>query len=125
MAYLVNNDDLTIYALPALMDLFDCSGRCLVVVRVGGVRELAHRCSVLSGSRAGHQNGRDYCGSGANARRGSMVYHAVGKILPNVRWPADRRFLSAHGYTTILLGTLGFFGLGLAAQRAPIGIHDQ
>ena len=42
------------------------------------------------------------------------------EILPNARGPLIVDFCLRIGYTTILLGTLGFFGLGVR-PKAPTG----
>ena len=43
------------------------------------------------------------------------------EILPNVRGPLIVDFCLRFGYTTILLGTLGFFGLGLESASPDWG----
>jgi peptide/nickel transport system permease protein len=43
------------------------------------------------------------------------------EILPNVRGPLLVDFCLRIGYTTILLGTLGFFGLGLSPESPDWG----
>jgi len=43
------------------------------------------------------------------------------EILPNARGPLIVDFCLRIGYTTILLGTLGFFGLGLASESPDWG----
>jgi peptide/nickel transport system permease protein len=47
------------------------------------------------------------------------------EILPNARGPLIVDFCLRIGYTTILLGTLGFFGLGLPPESPDWGIDDQ
>jgi hypothetical protein len=41
------------------------------------------------------------------------------------RGPLIVDFCLRIGYTTILLGTLGFFGLGLPPDSPDLGDHDQ
>jgi len=43
------------------------------------------------------------------------------EILPNARGPLIVDFCLRIGYTTILLGTLGFFGLGLSSESPDWG----
>jgi len=43
------------------------------------------------------------------------------EILPNARGPLIVDFCLRIGYTTILLGTLGFFGLGLPPESPDWG----
>ena len=49
-----------------------------------------------------------------------MVHDDVGDPAQRPR-AADRRFLPRIGYTTILLGTLGFFGLGVSPESPDWG----
>ncbi len=55
---------------------------------------------------------RDYVGA-AQTRGEGAWYIMLWEILPNVRGPLIVDFCLRIGYVTILLGTLGFFGLGL------------
>ena len=48
-------------------------------------------------------------------------YIMLWEILPNARGPLIVDFCLRIGYTTILLGTLGFFGLGLSKAKARTG----
>ena len=43
------------------------------------------------------------------------------EILPNARGPLIVDFCLRIGYTTVLLGTLGFFGLGLESESPDWG----
>ena len=94
-------------------------GVCVGGVRVGGLRELAHRVPDRARPRAGYQNPR-LCGRRPNPWRRPVVHHVVGNPAQRP-WPADRGFLLRIGYTTILLGTLGFFGLGLESESPDWG----
>ena len=62
---------------------------------------------------------RDYV-SAAQTRGERPWYIMLWEILPNARGPLIVDFCLRIGYTTILLGTLGFFGLGLS-PKAPTG----
>jgi peptide/nickel transport system permease protein len=46
------------------------------------------------------------------------------EILPNARGPLIVDACLRIGYTTILLGTLGFFGLGVSPEPR-LGLDDQ
>ncbi len=56
---------------------------------------------------------RDYVAA-AQTRGEGPWYIMLWEILPNARGPLIVDFCLRIGYTTILLGTLGFFGLGLS-----------
>lgn len=58
---------------------------------------------------------RDYVAA-AQTRGEGPWYIMLWEILPNARGPLIVDFCLRIGYTTILLGTLGFFGLGLAPE---------
>lgn len=63
---------------------------------------------------------RDYV-SAAQTRGESSAYIMLWEILPNARGPLIVDFCLRIGYTTILLGTLGFFGLGVAPESPDWG----
>lgn len=63
---------------------------------------------------------RDYVAA-AQTRGESSWYIMLWEILPNVRGPLIVDFCLRIGYTTILLGTLGFFGLGLPPESPDWG----
>jgi peptide/nickel transport system permease protein len=63
---------------------------------------------------------REYI-SAAQTRGESPWYIMLWEILPNVRGPLIVDTCLRIGYTTILLGTLGFFGLGLASESPDWG----
>lgn len=63
---------------------------------------------------------RDYVAA-AQTRGESPWYIMLWEILPNVRGPLIVDFCLRIGYTTILLGTLGFFGLGLPPESPDWG----
>ena len=60
------------------------------------------------------------CRGGADPRRRALVHHDLGDPAERPR-AADRRCLPRIGYTTILLGTLGFFGLGVSPESPDWG----
>ncbi|MEL6743848.1 MAG: ABC transporter permease, partial [Pseudomonadota bacterium] len=64
---------------------------------------------------------RDYVAA-AQTRGESPWYIMLWEILPNVRGPLIVDFCLRIGYTTILLGTLGFFGLGVSPESPDWGM---
>jgi len=105
--------------LPAALDLFNIPPGILVVfvsvvfvspptdVRI--VRGLTLDLST-----------RDYVAA-AQTRGEGPWYIMLWEILPNARGPLIVDFCLRIGYTTILLGTLGFFGLGLPPESPDWG----
>jgi peptide/nickel transport system permease protein len=63
---------------------------------------------------------RDYIAAGQTRGEGSW-YIMLWEILPNARGPLIVDFCLRIGYTTILLGTLGFFGLGVSPDSPDWG----
>lgn len=63
---------------------------------------------------------RDYVAA-AQTRGEGAWYIMLWEILPNARGPLIVDFCLRIGYTTILLGTLGFFGLGLSPESPDWG----
>lgn len=63
---------------------------------------------------------RDYVAA-AQTRGEGPWYVMLWEILPNARGPLIVDFCLRIGYTTILLGTLGFFGLGLEPESPDWG----
>jgi peptide/nickel transport system permease protein len=63
---------------------------------------------------------RDYVAA-AQTRGESAWYIMLWEILPNARGPLIVDFCLRIGYTTILLGTLGFFGLGVSPESPNWG----
>lgn len=63
---------------------------------------------------------RDYVAA-AQTRGERQWYIMLWEILPNARGPLIVDFCLRVGYTTILLGTLGFFGLGLSPESPDWG----
>ena len=63
---------------------------------------------------------RDYI-SAAQTRGESPWYIMLWEILPNARGPLIVDTCLRIGYTTILLGTLGFFGLGMGPESPDWG----
>ena len=63
---------------------------------------------------------RDYVAAGQTRGEGPW-YIMLWEILPNARGPLIVDFCLRIGYTSILLGTLGFFGLGVAPDSPDWG----
>jgi len=64
---------------------------------------------------------RDYVAA-AQTRGERPWYIMLWEILPNARGPVIVDFSLRIGYTTILLGTLGFFGIGLGSESPDWGL---
>lgn len=64
---------------------------------------------------------RDYVAA-AQTRGENPWYIMLWEILPNARGPLIVDFSLRIGYTTILLGTLGFFGLGVSPESPDWGM---
>ena len=64
---------------------------------------------------------RDYVAA-AQTRGERPWYIMLWEILPNARGPIIVDFCLRIGYTTILLGTLGFFGLGVSPESPDWGM---
>jgi peptide/nickel transport system permease protein len=63
---------------------------------------------------------RDYVAA-AQTRGEAPWYIMLWEILPNARGPLIVDACLRIGYTTILLGTLGFFGLGMGSESPDWG----
>jgi peptide/nickel transport system permease protein len=63
---------------------------------------------------------RDYVAA-AQTRGENPWYIMVWEVLPNARGPLIVDACLRIGYTTILLGTLGFFGLGMPPESPDWG----
>ncbi|MEL6582930.1 MAG: ABC transporter permease [Pseudomonadota bacterium] len=64
---------------------------------------------------------RDYVAA-AQTRGEKPAYIMLWEILPNARGPLIVDLCLRIGYTTILLGTLGFFGLGVSPESPDWGL---
>jgi len=117
--YLVNNEDFAIPALPKILDLFDVSGGILVVF-VSVVFVNSPTVFRIVRGLAMDIKTRDYVAA-AQTRGEGAWYIMLWEILPNARGPLIVDFCLRIGYTTILLGTLGFFGLGLPPESPDWG----
>ncbi|WP_322889096.1 MULTISPECIES: ABC transporter permease [unclassified Yoonia] len=103
--------------LPAWMDLFDIS---VLVVFVSVVFVNAPTVFRIVRGLTLDLRTRDYVAA-AQTRGERAWYIMLWEILPNARGPLIVDFCLRIGYTTILLGTLGFFGLGLSSESPDWG----
>ncbi|MEM7214888.1 MAG: ABC transporter permease [Pseudomonadota bacterium] len=104
---------------PSFMDLFNIPGGVLVVFVAVVFVNSPTIFRIVRGLTFDVKT-RDYV-SAAQTRGESAWYIMLWEILPNVRGPIIVDFCLRVGYTTILLGTLGFFGLGLPPESPDWG----
>ena len=105
--------------MPSFLDLFDVPGGILIVfvsvVFVNSPTVFRIVRGLVLDIRT-----RDYVAA-AQTRGEGAWYIMLWEILPNARGPLIVDFCLRIGYTTILLGTLGFFGLGLPPESPDWG----
>ncbi|MDP5084411.1 MAG: ABC transporter permease [Yoonia sp.] len=114
---IINQPGTVINFLPAWMDLFDIS---ILVVFVSVVFVNAPTVFRIVRGLTLDLRTRDYVAA-AQTRGEGAWYIMLWEILPNARGPLIVDFCLRIGYTTILLGTLGFFGLGLSSESPDWG----
>ena len=105
--------------LPGFLDLFDIDPGILVVF-VSVVFVNSPTVFRIVRGLAMDIKTRDYVAA-AQTRGEGPWYIMLWEILPNARGPLIVDFCLRIGYTTILLGTLGFFGLGLESESPDWG----
>ena len=105
--------------LPSWLDLFDVDAGILVVF-VSVVFVNSPTVFRIVRGLALDLRTRDYVAA-AQTRGEGAWYIMLWEILPNARGPLIVDFCLRIGYTTILLGTLGFFGLGLPPESPDWG----
>ncbi|NDV00597.1 ABC transporter permease [Pseudoroseicyclus tamaricis] len=105
--------------LPGWLDLFNIPGGILVVF-VSVVFVNSPTVFRIVRGLAMDIKTRDYVAA-AQTRGEGPWYIMLWEILPNARGPLIVDFCLRVGYTTILLGTLGFFGLGLPPESPDWG----
>ena len=105
--------------IPGGLDLFDIDPGILVVF-VSVVFVNAPTVFRIVRGPALDIKTRDYVAA-AQTRGEGPWYIMLWEILPNARGPLIVDFCLRIGYTTILLGTLGFFGLGLESESPDWG----
>ena len=116
---LVNQDGTVLHFLPSWLDLFDVPGGILVVF-VSVVFVNSPTIFRIVRGLAMDIKTRDYVAA-AQTRGEGPWYIMLWEILPNARGPLIVDFCLRIGYATILLGTLGFFGLGLPPESPDWG----
>ena len=116
---LVRTQTYEIPGLPAFLDFLDI-GPGLLVVFVAVVFVNAPTVFRIVRGLALDIKTRDYVAA-AQTRGEGPWYIMLWELLPNARGPLIVAFCLRIGYTTILLGTLGFFGLGLESESPDWG----
>lgn len=114
---IINQKGTVIDFLPAWFDLFDIS---ILVVFVSVVFVNAPTVFRIVRGLTLDLRTRDYVAAAQTRGEGGW-YIMLWEILPNARGPLIVDFCLRIGYTTILLGTLGFFGLGLSSESPDWG----
>ncbi|AZV78355.1 ABC transporter permease [Parasedimentitalea marina] len=117
--YLINTPDYKIIGLPRVLDFFDIDPGLLVVFVSVVFVNSPTVFRIVRGLTMDIKT-RDYVAA-AQTRGEGTWYIMLWEILPNARGPLIVDFCLRIGYTIILLGTLGFFGLGLAPESPDWG----
>ncbi|SMO45802.1 ABC transporter permease [Ruegeria faecimaris] len=117
--YIIETNSYNIWGLPTYLDLFNIPGGILVVF-VSVVFVNSPTVFRIVRGLALDIKTRDYVAA-AQTRGEGPWYIMLWEILPNARGPLIVDFCLRIGYTTILLGTLGFFGLGLPPESPDWG----
>ncbi|MBM2322085.1 MULTISPECIES: ABC transporter permease [Marivita] len=116
---LISQPGTALTVLPDAVDLFNLQGGILVVF-VSVVFVNSPTVFRIVRGLAMDIKTRDYVAA-AQTRGERPWYIMLWEILPNARGPLIVDFCLRIGYTTILLGTLGFFGLGLPPESPDWG----
>jgi peptide/nickel transport system permease protein len=116
---LINQPGTVIDVLPRWMDLFDIPPGILVVFVAVVFVNAPTVFRIVRGLTMDIKT-RDYVAA-AQTRGEGPWYIMLWEILPNARGPLIVDFCLRIGYTTILLGALGFFGLGLPPESPDWG----
>ncbi|NKX45989.1 ABC transporter permease [Roseicyclus persicicus] len=104
---------------PEALDLFDIPGNLLIVFVSVVFVNSPTVFRIVRGLVLDIKT-RDYVAAGQTRGEGPW-YIMLWEILPNARGPLIVDFCLRIGYTTILLGTLGFFGLGVSPESPDWG----
>lgn len=113
------NRDTLVDVWPSFLDLYDVDPEILIVFVSVVFVNSPTIFRIVRGLTLDVKS-RDYVAA-AQTRGESPWYIMLWEILPNVRGPLIVDFCLRIGYTTILLGTLGFFGLGLPPESPDWG----
>ena len=116
---IVSQKGTVINILPQALDRFDIPGGILVVFVSVVFVNSPTVFRIVRGLTLDIKT-RDYVAA-AQTRGEGPWYIMLWEILPNARGPLIVDFCLRIGYTTILLGTLGFFGLGLPPESPDWG----
>lgn len=116
---LVGEPDTKVSLLPAALDLIHVPGNILIVFVSVVFVNSPTVFRIVRGIVLDIKT-RDYVAA-AQTRGERPWYIMLWEILPNARGPLIVDFCLRIGYTTILLGTLGFFGLGLSPESPDWG----
>ena len=116
---LISESGSKVAVIPDFLDLFNVPGGILVVF-VSVVFVNSPTVFRIVRGLAMDIKTRDYVAA-AQTRGEGAWYIMLWEILPNARGPLIVDFCLRIGYTTILLGTLGFFGLGLSPESPDWG----
>ena len=117
--YIISTATYKIWGLPTFLDFMKMPANILVVF-VSVVFVNAPTVFRIVRGLALDIKTRDYVAA-AQTRGEGPWYIMLWEILPNARGPLIVDFCLRIGYTTILLGTLGFFGLGLSSESPDWG----
>jgi peptide/nickel transport system permease protein len=117
--YFINTGDYAVWGLPSAIDFIKMPPEILVVF-VSVVFVNSPTVFRIVRGLALDIKTRDYVAA-AQTRGEGPWYIMLWEILPNARGPLIVDFCLRIGYTTILLGTLGFFGLGLESESPDWG----
>ncbi|MCD9146802.1 ABC transporter permease [Pseudophaeobacter flagellatus] len=115
----INQTESKINFLPQSLDLFNITGGILVVFVSVVFVNSPTVFRIVRGLTMDIKT-RDYVAA-AQTRGERPWYIMLWEVLPNARGPLIVDFCLRIGYTTILLGTLGFFGLGLPPESPDWG----
>jgi peptide/nickel transport system permease protein len=116
---LISQDRTPLNFWPDALDLFDIPGGILIVFVAVVFVNSPTVFRIVRGIALDVKT-RDYVAA-AQTRGEGAWYTMLWEILPNARGPLIVDFCLRIGYTTILLGTLGFFGLGLPPESPDWG----
>jgi peptide/nickel transport system permease protein len=116
---MVSDPDSKIAILPRSLDLVSVPGNILIVFVSVVFVNAPTVFRIIRGIVLDIKT-RDYVAA-AQTRGERPWYIMLWEILPNARGPLIVDFCLRIGYTTILLGTLGFFGLGLSPESPDWG----
>lgn len=116
---LISSPGSRIAVLPEAIDILDVPGNILIVFVSVVFVNSPTVFRIVRGIVLDIKT-RDYVAAGQTRGEGPW-YIMLWEILPNARGPLIVDFCLRIGYTTILLGTLGFFGLGLSSESPDWG----